>query len=333
MPLKTKGLVYTGYDALNSMIMTPLGTLHPTYRLPVTMKSNVEAYKTKEPCLILDFKGLREFSAVFFKEMLKKDWGSNLRAKNLKFPGTKLRSEVYTPFLARSLETQQIQEEFIKLVKPLLKGDTYLGLPAVLGIHSSEKILNTLEKELEVKIFEIPTSPVSVSGIRLKETMIKVLQDSSVAILPNQRVTKVLKISNNKGFEFQLGSNNCVIVHAKAILLASGRFLGKGLYADQKKIYESIFDLPVYQPESRQQWHRQTFFDPAGHKINLAGIETDDFFRPVNKKKKPVFDNLFASGAILAHQDWIRSKCGAGLSIGTSFHAIQSYLQIHQGAC
>ncbi|MCD4721200.1 MAG: glycerol-3-phosphate dehydrogenase subunit GlpB [Desulfobacula sp.] len=328
--LKSQGLTYTGYDALNSMVMTPFGTLRPTYRLPVTMRSNIEAFKKKGPCLILDFRGLREFSAVFFKEMMKKNW-PGIRTQCLEFPGTQLRSEVFTPFLARSLETEQIQEKFLKLVKPLLKGESYLGLPAILGVQSSGKILNMLEKELNIKVFEIPTSPISVPGIRLKETLMKAIEGSSVTLLQNQRVIKVLKASN-KGFECQLGSKIFpAIVHAKAVLLATGRFLGKGLYADQKKIYESIFDLPVCQPKTRKEWHRPDFFNPDGHKINQAGIETDDFFRPVTKKKKPVFNHLFASGSILAHQDWMRSKCGAGLSIGTSFHAIQSYLQIQNG--
>ncbi|MCP3872437.1 MAG: anaerobic glycerol-3-phosphate dehydrogenase subunit B [Desulfobacteraceae bacterium] len=330
--LKSHGLIYTGYNALNVLVMTPFGTLRPTYRLPQTMWSNVEAFKKKEPCLILDFKGLREFSAVFFKEVMKKDW-HDLRTQCIEFPDTHLRSEIFTPFIARSLEIEQVQEKFLKQVKPHLRGESYLGLPAILGIHSSEKILNTLEKELDVTVFEIPTSPISVPGIRLKETMMNVLGGSSVTLQTNQRVTKVLKASE-KGFECQLGLNiNPVIVRSKAVLLATGRFLGKGLYADQKKITESLFNLPVYQPKTRRQWYNHDYFNPEGHKIHQAGIETDMLLRPVGKKRVPVYDNMFAAGSILAHQDWIRSKCGAGLSIGTSFHAIQSYLQIQQRAC
>lgn len=329
--LKNHGLAYTGYEALNSMVMTPFGTLRPSYRIPLTMRSNSEAFKKKEPCLILDFKGLREFSAVFFKEVLKKNW-PGLGTGCIEFPGTRLQAEVFTPFLARILETEQAQEKFIQQVTPLLKGERYLGLPAVLGVESSEKILATLEKELGVKVFEIPTSPVSVPGIRLKETGIKALEGSSVTRMPNQRVTKVLTASDT-GFDCLLDAQaGPVRVHAKAILLATGRFLGKGLYGDRKKISESVFDLPVYQPETRSRWHRQEYFDPKGHRIHQAGLETDDFSRPVNEKKQPVFKTLFAAGSILAHQDWIRTKCGSGLSIGTSFQAIQSYLQRHPGA-
>ncbi|MCK5311222.1 MAG: glycerol-3-phosphate dehydrogenase subunit GlpB [Desulfobacteraceae bacterium] len=324
--LKIHGLTYTGYNALNSMVMTPFGTLRPTYRLPVTMKSNVEAFKQKKPCLILDFKGLREFSAVFFKEIIQKNW-PDIRTQCIEFPGTQLRSEMFTPFLARDLETAQVQEKFIDLIKPILKGETFLGLPAILGVHSSDKIFSTLEKELNIKIFEIPTSPVSVPGIRLKETMMEALEGSSVTVMQNKRITKVLKASNN-GFECLSESNFFpAVVHAKAVLLATGRFTSRGLYADQKKIHESVFDLPVSQPATRNKWHKPDFFNLNGHKVNQSGIETDNLFRPVNDKKRPIFKNLFASGSILAHQDWMRNKCGSGLSIGTSFHAITKFLR------
>jgi glycerol-3-phosphate dehydrogenase subunit B len=324
--LKKRGLTYTGYKKLNSLVMTPFGTLRPTYRLPVTMKSNTEAFKTKEPCLVLDFKGLREFSAVFFKETMQKNW-PDIRTKCIEFPDTGMRSEVYTPFLARSLETRETQEKFINLVRPHLKDDKYLGLPAILGVYSSDKIITNLQNELNVKIFEIPTSPISVPGIRLKETMLKVLENSTVTIMPNKRVTKVLKASE-KGFECLLGSKTLpVVVHAKAVLLATGRFLGKGLYADKEKVHESIFDLPVFQPKEREEWHNPEFFNLNGHEINQAGIETDNIFRPITDKKNPVYKNLFATGSILAHQDWMRTKCGSGLSIGTSFHAIAELLK------
>jgi glycerol-3-phosphate dehydrogenase subunit B len=37
-----------------------------------------------------------------------------------------------------------------------------------------------------------------------------------------------------------------------------------------------------------------------------------------------VYENLFAAGAILAHQDWIRSKSGTGLAVATAFGAVDA---------
>ena len=330
--LKQQGVTYAGYEKKNTLVMTPFGTLRPTFRLTPSMRSNAEAVQAQEPCLILDFKGLREFSAVFVKEMMKKTW-KGLRAETLEFPETRLQREVFTPFLARSLETEQVQDKFLTLIRSAVKGETWVGLPAVLGIHSSEKILDRLQAESGLKIFEIPTSPVSVPGIRLKEALMRALENTSVTLLQNRRVTEVVSLKAG-GFHCRLDSDiQPLTLHAGAVLLSTGRFLSGGLYANRTKIHESLLGLPVWQPESRDQWHQQAYFDPGGHRINRAGIETDAFLRPVGPDKRPVHETLFAAGTLLAHQDWMRTRCGSGLSIATALKAMESYLQIRRGAC
>ncbi len=328
--LKKQGLTYSGHREKNSLVMTPFGTLRPTFRLTPAMQSNSKAVQKKEPCLILDFKGLREFSAVFVKEMMKKRW-KGLRSMTLEFPDTRLQREVFTPFLARSFETEQVQDKFLSLIRSVIKDETWIGVPAILGVYSSEKILKRLETESGLTIFEIPTSPVSVPGIRLKEALMRSLDNTSVSLLQNRRVTRITARPKNT-FLCETGSDiNPVTIHAGAILLATGRFLSGGLYADQKKIHEPLLDLPIDQPTTRSLWHSRNYFDPKGHEINKAGINTDDFLRPVFPDKRPVFETLFASGTVLAHQDWTRTRCGSGLSIATGFKAIESYLQIRQG--
>ena len=39
----------------------------------------------------------------------------------------------------------------------------------------------------------------------------------------------------------------------------------------------------------------------------------------------PAFENLFAAGSILAHPDWMRQKCGAGLAIATAYGAVKAF--------
>ncbi len=325
--LRQKGLTYTGHKKLNHGVITPFGTIHPTFRLPLGLKANADVFKRKPACLILDFRGLREFSALFFCEMLKNKW--LVTPACIEFPGSQARAEVFTPFLARAMETKQIQDQFIKSVKPLLKGKSALGVPAMLGVQSSEAIRQYLEKRLGVTIFEIPTSPVSVPGSRLKETLYQALEDTSVTRIYNQRVTQVVTASDN-GFECLVGTGRMqqTLVKSKAVLLAGGRFLGKGLVTEKYRIKEPLFDLPLSQPQHRQDWHAKNYFDLKGHLINRAGIEVDDCFRPVDPEKGVVYKNLYASGSILAHQDWIRSKSGSGIAIATGYAAVESCFQV-----
>jgi glycerol-3-phosphate dehydrogenase subunit B len=117
------------------------------------------------------------------------------------------------------------------------------------------------------------------------------------------------------------------LIKTKGIVLASGRFLGKGLSADRKQIRESLFDLPVHQPDKRNEWHCYEFLDPAGHPVNRAGLVTDGRFRPLDRSGNAAHDKLFAAGSILAHQDWMRQKCGSGLAIASAYAAVNAFIE------
>jgi glycerol-3-phosphate dehydrogenase subunit B len=104
------------------------------------------------------------------------------------------------------------------------------------------------------------------------------------------------------------------------------------LQAARQHIYEALFDLPVAQPAGRSQWHQKHFFNRRGHPINRAGLAVDDSFRPVDRQGRAIHENLFTAGIILAHQDWMRQKCGCGLSIATAYAAIKGCLTFLKGA-
>jgi glycerol-3-phosphate dehydrogenase subunit B len=131
-----------------------------------------------------------------------------------------------------------------------------------------------------------------------------------------------------KGFVVQIGDTSPeTLVRARGVVLASGRFLGKGLSADRKQIREPIFNLPVDQPVKRNEWHCYEFLDPNGHPVNRAGLVTDDRFRPLDRSGNIAHEKLFAAGSILAHQDWMRQKCGSGLAIATAYAAVDAFIR------
>ena len=45
---------------------------------------------------------------------------------------------------------------------------------------------------------------------------------------------------------------------------------------------------------------------------------------PSDEQGRCLYPNLFAAGSILAHQDWIRQKCGSGLAIASAYAAVRA---------
>ncbi len=324
--LNTTGMKFRYEKHRNLQLVTSMGTIKYTYCVPESMWAGVEAYEKKAPCLIVGFEGLKEFSGRQAAETLAAEW-PGLRSTRVVFPDTFGLNEVHAVHLAQALELSDTREELAGLIKPEILDAEFVGLPAVLGIKKTPLILEHLQKLLGVPIFEIPMMPASVPGFRLKETFDSSLPQKGLLRLIDKRVESVSRTTDGNFLLNIGGPEEDQFIRARGIILATGRFMGKGLLSDRKRIYEPLFDLPLYQPEGRVSWHHEQFLDPAGHPINSAGIEVDDSFRPIDASGKVIQENLFAAGSILAHQDWIRMKCGSGLAIATAYSAVHSFIK------
>lgn len=324
--LEHEGLPYYNRKTVNLNLFTPIGTIKPTYCVPQTMYRGVAAFEKKCPCLLVDFHGLTDFSARQLEATLKAQW-PDLRAERISFPGMSREGELATgEILAQTLEIPKNLENLAQSISPLIKNAEAVGLPALLGMHKSIQTVSFLEEKIGIPVFEIPTFPVSVPGLRLNDAFTHGLSTMGVRQFSQSRV---LDVRREKSGDFVLGIGYKTIdrtIRAGGVLLASGRFWGGGLYAGRKQIRETVFDLPVTQPPTRTDWHHKDFLDPKGHPVNRAGLEVDDDFRPLDRKGRTAFENLFAAGSILAHQDWMRMKCGSGVAIASAYAAVNAFL-------
>jgi glycerol-3-phosphate dehydrogenase subunit B len=317
------GLPYTGHPKKNTRLLTSVGTLKPTYRVPASMAAGGVAWAQKAPCLLVDLAGLRGFSARQVAATLGTQWPS-LRTATIEAPGTVVHGPKYPEHVARTLEVEAERERFADAIVPHVKEARYVGLPAVLGIYTTPDILADLEVRLGVRVFEIPTMPPAITGLRLKEAFESHLPDLGVDAYYHHRVL-AMEVPAEGGFRLEIGRNGLEqVIHAERVVLATGRFLGKGLSAERDGIHESLLDLPVHQPQHRDRWYGDTFLAPAGHAVSRAGIEVDDDFRPLDADGRVVHVGLHAVGSILAHQDWMRTKSGVGIAVASAWKAIQA---------
>jgi glycerol-3-phosphate dehydrogenase subunit B len=321
--LTAAGLPYCFEENQNTNLITAFGAVKTTYGVPETMWPGVTALARKAPCLLVDLQGLKGFSARMLTERLQSEW-PGLKALSIPSIYGEQAHEINPLPLAQDLELADYRQKLAELISPHATDVEFIGLPAVLGIHQADRVVRELGELLGKPVFEIPTMPPSIPGMRLKEAFLQHLPAQGVRCLFQKHVLKATP--TNKG-NFMLdigGTRHESTITADNVLLATGRFLGGGLQSDHTTVTEPIFDLPVFQPKARSDWHGDSLFEPGGHAVNQAGLETDSRLCPLGADGKPAHENLFAAGIILAHQDWTRMKCGSGLSIATAYGAVKS---------
>jgi glycerol-3-phosphate dehydrogenase subunit B len=319
--LNETDLPYRYHPQNNTRVVTPLGTLKTTYALPETMAGAEQALVERMPCLLVDFPGLKGFSARQIKATLQDRW-PDLRAARLPFPG--LSGELYTERMARKLETAATRQQLAASIRGHLGDARVVGLPAILGISRTRQVFEDIRQAVGVPIFEIPTMLPAITGLRLRECFERHLPPLGVRARYQQKILPIPRFSDHDIIAPIGGEKPEVQVRARTAILASGRFFGQGLHADRHAIRETIFNLPVYQPTERTHWHHKALFHHEGHPIHRAGLVVDDLLRPSDAQGRCVYPHLFAAGSILAHQDWIRQKCGSGLAIASAYAAVRA---------
>ena len=319
--LSEMGLGYTKPSGQNLSGLLPYGITKPTLSVPDTMYPGIEAKRARAKTLIVDFTGLQGFSAQEFKVNMGADW-PGLETARLPFPDME-NQQLYPEVMARALETPDTRAKLAALIRPILNGAEYVGLPAILGMQNPAATLAEMSRLIGAELFEIPTIPPAVPGIRLREMLERELPKRGLALESQLKVSRV-EFHETGVTLFLKGAMEDLEVEAQAVVLASGRFLSGGLRSSQNQLSEALLDLPISQPEGRDSWYRHDYLDPQGHPINRAGLEVDRSFRPVGADAKPVNERLFAAGAILAYQDWVRQRCGVGLAIASAYGAVRA---------
>jgi len=325
--LASAKLDYQSNTPDNYSVLTAAGTFKPSYMVPKTFLKGCTLKQGKKRLLLVDFKGLREFSAKQIANVLQTTCpglaaSESIPTLTIEIPDV---STTLNPTrLANLFEDIQFLKYLSKKIAPFADKADIVGLPAVCGLNNSLGIIRKLEEMTGIDCFEIPGLPPSIPGLRLKNAFEKQLSQNKVTFLSNSKINA----GEFKDHHFILNAqtqNMDTKITTKGVILASGRFPGGGLHATREQITETIFNLQVYQPEKRSLWYDLNFFNPKGHAINQAGIETDNSFRPVDQNNRPIYDRLYAVGSILAHNDWVRLKSGSGVSCVSAFTAVNDF--------
>jgi glycerol-3-phosphate dehydrogenase subunit B len=302
----------------NCLIPTGAGTLRPTYLIPITMVAGTSL--KKGDTLIVGFKGFKDFYADYVADQL------NCRGVTLSLSET-FCEEITAIALARLMEKESFRETIGREIKEKLQGETQIGLPALLAVREPSKVKKELEGIIGAEVFEIPTLPPSVPGLRIFNRFKEWLIQRGVTFLLGYSVSKATL--KEKKCEHIDVSNPPIFnsYSADRYILATGRFIGGGLVADEEKVFEPIFNLPVVQPKSREEWFGKSFFNNLPHPIHQAGILTDSSLRPVDENGNLILKNVWVAGSILADHHSVDEKSREGIEIATGYMAAKETLE------
>ncbi|MBW2544797.1 MAG: anaerobic glycerol-3-phosphate dehydrogenase subunit B [Deltaproteobacteria bacterium] len=300
------GMPYVGDARVNRRILTPLGRRKVTCLVPGTME--FADFHSDEYIHVISFKKMKDFYPDYITSRYKNAGYSIFDA-----------GIATTAGIAEQFENRKFLEGFISWLKGLDIPEGRIAIPAVLGMRFAGDVCNEISAKLGRNVFEIPTLPPSVPGLRLFGGLKKALLKRGGDLYWGREIYSVEKLGNQIEAVTLAGAGRSARVQGNAFILATGSFVSGGLHTSMDAVEETVFDLPAYLPGGRESWFNDDFFAP-GHAIEKSGICVDPFFRPVD----PQFENLFVCGSILAFSEIMKYRCGHGMAIATGVAAAKA---------
>jgi glycerol-3-phosphate dehydrogenase subunit B len=316
---------YVGSLDRNVLLPTALGALRPTALLPATMAAGDARLSRGDhpgrPLLIAGFRELRDFFPPLAAANLSAQ-GITASGAYLKLPPVNRKLDFNTRTFAQLFDDPAFRQDIGRQLRELKGNATRIGLPAVLGLRDPLGVVADLQRLSGAQIFEIPTLPPSVPGMRLfaifQDAIIKAggrIQIGSEVVRgasENDRLTAVYSEAAAREQEHR----------AKVFLLATGGVAGGGIRTDHTgAVWEIALNLPLQAPNGRGEWFAPRFLAEGGHPIYRTGVAVDQQLRPLDRTGRRVYQNVAVAGAALAGADPVRERCYSGLALATGWMA------------
>jgi len=235
------------------------------------------------------------------------------------------RADVGPLAYAGRLDDPAFRAQLAARLKGRLGEDEVVGMPAVLGLADAEQVWEELEARIGRPVFEIPTLPPSVPGIRLYRSLLGALRRAGVRVAIGGEVVGAEIDGTRVTGVYTDAANGARFHPAAGVVLASGGWAAGGLEMDSHwGLREPILGLPVTAVPEGVPRFRPGYFDH--HPLARTGVAVDGSLRPVDGDGRVVFTNVRVAGATLAGAEPWKEKSGDGLSLSTGYHAAMSLL-------
>jgi glycerol-3-phosphate dehydrogenase subunit B len=316
-------LGYVGELGQNFLLPTAVGAVKPSAVVPETMARG--DLRSGGRFAVVGFRGLKDFYPAYLADNL--EHAAPVRARALELDPRDGEGDVSALGLAARFEEPDFRRFVVDALRHRVMPGERVGFPAVLGLRNSHAVWRELEEALRRPVFEVPTLPPSVSGIRLFEALKDSLRRAGGRLVVGDEVVGAERTGGRVAAVVGKTAARTVTYRARNFVLATGGFASGGLELDSfGAVRELVFGLPLTcLPAAGEPRFAPGYFDR--HAIGRVGVGVDERLRPTDLDGRALYENLHAAGAILAGAEPWKEASGNGISLATGFAAAEAILE------
>ncbi len=318
-------LEYVGAPDTQLTTLTPLGALRPTQLAPASSVVTLDTFTLRTA--IAGVIGFRDFDPALTRRGLRSQGIEIAPPRMLPMPTNHERRDAYATDLAAWLDATSVIPDLARLWRPHLSGIKTLGLPAILGLTHPGQVVAQLEEALGLAVFEIPTLPPSVPGIRLEMALREHALRSGVTYVEGpSAIGRVDGRDTPRAVGVVADAHGAQrVFHGTNTLLATGGVLHGGLVSlPDGQVQEAVFDLPVTHTPGREAWLTARPGDSQPYAG--FGVRVNARMQPLGADGEPVVANLYAAGGLIAGPDRTLGGCRQGIDLATAHKAVEVIL-------
>jgi glycerol-3-phosphate dehydrogenase subunit B len=315
---------YTGDLSENLLLPTAVGAARPSAVVPETMAAG--DLRRDDPICVVGFRTFKDFHPALLADTVSRS-APGVRARSVELDLTpERRRDVNSLGLARAFDDPAFRGQVVGQLAPRLSGGERVAFPAVLGIAEPHTVWSELERGLGRPVFEVPTLPPSVPGMRVFAVLREALRRAGGTVVLNNVVVgaerdgdRVTALRTRVGLREERRS-------ADWFVLATGGVASGGVELDSHwAAHETALDLPVAGAAGAAgERFRPGYFDEQP--MARVGVAVDADLRPVDAGGRRAAANVLVAGATLAGAAPWREKSGDGISLATGFRAAELVL-------
>jgi glycerol-3-phosphate dehydrogenase subunit B len=309
------GYRYEGGAERNLSLPTAVGASRPSALVPETMAGG--DLGAERPICIVGTRVLRDFHASLCAANIAR---LGVAARGIELRVDVDRAEENALGLGRRFDDPVFRRDFAARLAPLLEGDERVGLPAVLGLRDPHGAWGDLQERLGRPVFEIPTPPPSLPGMRMFEALRAALRAAGGRLVMGTRVVGAERDGARVTALRADTAGRETVFGARTVVLATGGFASGGLaLGSDWVVRETVLGLPLRgaPPPGSARFGPEYFGEQPLARVGVA-VEA-------NLRAEGAENVLVAGAALPGAEPW-REGSGEGISITSGHRAAELVL-------